>query len=148
MREEILKYVNRDDLYKFLIEDFDFVKREERWFPEAFGNFYIELTSGRFLLRYVNDRDYLTIEIASVFEPSKWYALSFLENLIYHPEDINPDQQEISNAERIAGLNSFLKKDFDLICELFNKENYKHTQEKISELLKIRFQQRFPGMLE
>ena len=148
MKEDILKYENRDDLYKFLIEDFGFVKRDENYSATSFGNFYIELSSDNLLLRYVNDRPFLTIEIKPLFEPSKWYDLSFIENFIYHPEDINPDKQEISNAKRIEGLNRFLKRDFGLISNLYNKENYRNTQEKIGELLKIRFDKRFPGFRE
>jgi hypothetical protein len=148
MLEEVLKYENRENLYKFLIDDFGFAKTAEKYSAEAFGNFYIDISSDKFLLRYVNDRDFLTIEIAPVFDPSNWYSLSFLENFIYHPEDINPDEREISNAERIEGLNRFLKRDFDLISDLYNKENYKNTQGKIAELLKISFDKRFPGMME
>ena len=146
MKEEILKYENRDNLYKFLIDDFGFVKQEEGYSAESFGNFYIELSSEKFLLRYINDRSFLTIEIASLFEPSKWYNLAFIENFIYHPEDINPDEREISNAKRIEGLNMFLKRDFGLISNLYNSENYKNIQEKVDQLLKMRFEQRFPGM--
>jgi hypothetical protein len=145
MKEEILKYENRDNLFRFLINDFGFVKQEEKYSPESFGNFYIELSSDKFLLRYINDRSFLTIEIASLLEPSNWYGLSFVENFIYHPEDINPDKQEIGNVKRIEGLNMFLKKDFGLISNLFSSEKYKNTREKIDELLKIRFDQRYPG---
>jgi hypothetical protein len=145
MKEEVLQYENRDKLYQFLIDDFGFVKLDESYSATSFGNFYIDLSSDSFLVRYVNDRSFLNVEIAPLYEPSKWYSLSFVENFIYHQEDINPDEREISNAERIERLNMFLKRDFDLIVNLYNKENYKSTLEKIDALLKISFEQRFPG---
>jgi hypothetical protein len=148
MKEDILKYENRDNLYKFLIDDFGFVKQEEQYSAESFGNFYKELSSDKFLIRYINDRSFLTIEIASFFAPSDWYDLSFIENYIYHPDEINPDQPELDNAKRIEGLNMFLKRDFGLISNLYNRENYKNTLENIGGLLRKRFEERFPGSIK
>jgi hypothetical protein len=146
--EDIFKYENRDQLYQFLITDFGFVKEDEFYDTKAFGNFYIVLSSNEFLLRYINDRLFLTIEIASHADPSNWYDLSFLKNFIYHPEDINPDNGTINSKERIEDLNNFLKKDHDLISDLVNRDNYKDTRSKIDKLLRQRFNQRFPGMME
>jgi hypothetical protein len=148
MEEDILKYENRDKLYKFLIEDFGFVKLEERYDPKAFGNYYIILSSNDFLLRYIKDRSFLTVEIASHSEPSNWYDLSFIKNFIYNPDNINPDKQSIYSSKRLEDLNNFLKNDFELISDLFNIANYKNTQERIDELLKRQFNQRFPGMAQ
>ena len=148
MEEDILKYGNRDDLYKFLIEDFGFVKLEERYDSKAFGNFLVILSANEFLLRYIRNRSDLTIEIASHSDPSKWADLSFVKNFIYYPENLNTDESSKGISRRIDELNSFLRKDFDLIGDLFNKENYKNTQEKIDELLRQQFDQRFPGSIQ
>jgi hypothetical protein len=144
--EDVLNYGKRDQLYKFLMSDFGFVKADEKYYPQAFGNFIITLSSKEFMVRYINDRSYLTIEIAGHLEPSKWYDLSFLKNLIYHPENINSDDRSIDNTARMEELDSFLRKDFELISDLFNKDNYVDTCEKIDKLLKEQFSKRFPGM--
>ena len=141
----ILKYDNRDQLYIFLIQQFGLAKLEEHYYPEKFGNFYITLSGNKFLVRYVNDRSYLTIQIASCVEPSKWYDLSFIMNYIYQPENINPDGPLLSNEERINALNAFLKKDFNLIGDLFSSDNYFDTRQKIDRLLKEQFNERFPS---
>ena len=145
--EDFLKYENRDHLYQALINDFDFIKVEEKYYPQSFGNFLVTLSSKEFLLRYVNDRSQLSIEIASYSEPSRWYDLSCVRNFIYHPDSINPDDSSKDNATRIEELNRFLIKDFDLISDLFNSANYTNTRQKIDKLLREQFNQRFPGMM-
>jgi hypothetical protein len=145
--EDILNYENRDQLYKFLIDDFGLIKIEEKYDAKVFGNFFITLSAKEFSLRYINNRSYLTIEIASLSDPSKWYDLLFIRNFIYHPDNINSDDRSIDNNTRIEELNSFLRKDFDLISDLFNDDNYADTQQKINESLKEQFKKRFPGML-
>jgi hypothetical protein len=145
--EDILNYGNRDQLYKYLMRDFGFVKVEEHYDARAFGNFYITLSSKEFMLRYVNDRSYLTIEIAGHLEPSKWYYLSFIKNFIYCPESINSDDQSIDNITRIEELDRFLRTDFGLISDLFSNDNYVDTRQKIDKLLKEQFKKKFPGMI-
>lgn len=146
--EDILKFENRERLYKFLIDDFGFIKMKEKYDAESFGNFYIILSAKDFLLSYVNDRDFLDIDIASKLEPSNGYALSFVRDLIYNPDKMNANGRVLDNATRIKELNNFLRKDFDRISELFSKRNYPSTKQKIDELLKQQFKRRFPGMIE
>ena len=144
--DDILRYENRDQLYQYLIKDFGFVIQEERYSPESFGNFFIELASNDFLLRYINDRDFLTIEIASHSDRLKWTDLSFVKNYINHAVDLNPGGQTISAKQRIDELNNFLKNNYELISDLFDRDNYKDTREKIDTLLLQSFDKRFPGM--
>ena len=144
--EDILRYESRDRLYDFLIGDFGLVKVEEKYDPKAFGNFFITLSAKYFFLRYVNDRSYLTIEIASHSEPTMWYDLSFIRSLIYNHDNINQDDRSIDNITRIEEFHNFLRKDFDLISDLFNNDNYIDTRKKLDELLKQQFDQKFPGM--
>ena len=144
--EDILNYNKREQLYKWLIDDFGLTKVEERYNDKAFGNFFITLSASDFLAKYVNDRSYLTIIIASHTEPSKWYDLSFIKDYIYNPDNINSEDQPDNNI-RIEELNSFLKKDFYLISDLFNKENYADTRRKIDKLLKDKFIKDHPGMI-
>ena len=106
--EDILKYENRDQLYKYLIDDFGLFKIEEKYDSEYFGNFYITLSAEEFLLCYVNDRSFMDILISSKVEPSKWFALSFVKDLIDN-NMINADEKEMDNYTRIEELNKFLK---------------------------------------
>ena len=145
--EDVLNYKKRDQLYGFLIDDFGLVKIEEKHFSQSFGNWLVTPSAKEFLLRYINDRSYLSIEIASHSDISDWYDLSFVRDFIYDPDNINSGDQS-DNATRIIALNEFLKKDFDLISDLFNIDNYKNTRQKINELLKIQFKGKFPGMLQ
>jgi hypothetical protein len=145
--KDILEYERRDQLYQFLITDFGFVKSEEQYDPNTFGNFFITLSSKEFLVRYVNDRSYMTIKIAGYSEPSRWYDLSFVRGFVYDQGNINSDDQ-LDNSSRIEELNNFLKMNFDLISDLFDKDNYSNTCQKIEELLRRQFGQRFPGMIQ
>jgi hypothetical protein len=142
--ENILKYENKSQLYEFLVKDFGFVKIEERYDPDAFGNFFIILSSKFFSLRSINDRSYLTIEVASNSDRTKWLDLSFVRNFIYQPKNINPDENLKDNYERISELNNFIKNDFDLICDLYSVNNYLSTRQQIDNLLRQQFNQRFP----
>ena len=147
MMEEILKYEYRDNLYRFLIDDFGLKKVEDRYYPEDFGNFHIILAATNFLLRYFNDRSILSIEIASKYESmdDKWYALSFIEDLIYNPENINARENESDNAKRIEKSNNFLRKDFERINELLSKQNYPNTKKALEEGLRKQFYLKFPS---
>lgn len=145
--DDILKYENRDQLYQFLIDDFGLIKIEEGYDPETFGNFYVTLAAKDFLLSYVNDRSFLTINIANNLEPERGFDLSFVRDLMYNPENINSDDKK-DNNDRINELNDFLKKDFDRISLLFNNDNYRHTRKKIDELLKRKFRKQNPGLIE
>ena len=146
--EEILKYENREKLYKFLVDDFGLVKKQERYDPDSFGNFLIVLEAENFALTYVSDRSVLTITIASKSEPEREFDLSFVRDFLYDPDNINADEQEVNNAKRIEELNGFLKRDFSKISELFNARNYPDTKRQIDELLKQQFKRRYPGMIE
>jgi hypothetical protein len=141
-------YENRDQLYKYLIEDFGFIKKEENYSPKYFGDFNIVLSSNDFLVRYVKSKSFLTLEIASHYDSSNWYDLGFIKNYTNHTEDINPNNlgsQVIYSKQRLDDLNDFLKNNYDLISDLLNRENYENTRAKIDELLKQSFDNRYPG---
>ena len=137
--EEILKYENRKTLYQFLIDSYGFKVQEEKYYPDMAGNFYINLAGGGVLLRYYNDRNFLSVDIASKDEIENLYALSFIKDLIYNPDAINADETIKDNATRIEELNIFLLKDFDKICELFSETNYPNTKKRLDEGLRKQF---------
>ena len=144
---ESITYENISQFYQFLIDDFGFEKVGEKYYPKAFGNFYVALSSAEFLLQYTCDRSYVTIQISAHIYPLDWYDLSFVKNYIYQPENIN-SADDGDNIKRIEQLNNFIISDFDLIKDLFNKENYSNTKKKIDDELKIEFLRRFPGSIQ
>jgi hypothetical protein len=141
--EEILKYENRDKLYKFLIKDFGFVIVKEKYDENSFGNFFITLETKDFFITYINDRSFLDIEITSKQEISNSYSLSFVQSLIYDPNNMNSVNKK-SNSTRIEDLNNFLKNDFTKICELFHYNNYWETKKQIDYYLKESYKRRNP----
>jgi hypothetical protein len=143
---KILEYENRDRLYDFLVKEFGLVKINERYDAENFGNFYITLSAKDFLLSYVNDRSFLTINITSKLEPTKGFDLSYVKDLLYNPEVINSNGAK-TNELRIQELNDFLKKDFDKVRLLFNNNNYYETKKHIEDLLLKQFKKKNPGLI-
>ncbi|MBP9718097.1 hypothetical protein KBD59_02255 [Candidatus Gracilibacteria bacterium] len=146
--EDTLTYENRERLYKYLIDDFGFSKVDEGYDSEHFGNYSITLSGEDFLLCYVNDRSFLTINIASKLEPNEFLAVSFIRDFIHNPDRINSDEQDMDNYKRIERLNNFIKRDFEKISELYKPNNYYNTKKQINDLLKLQFEKRFPGMTQ
>ncbi len=144
---ESITYENISQYYQFLIDEFEFEKIDEKYYPKAFGNFYVALSSPGFLLQYTCDRSYVTIQISADIYPLKWYNLSFVKNYIYQPEKIN-SADDGDNVKRIELLNNFIIQDFDLITDLFSKENYPDTKKKIDDALKMEFLRCFPGSIQ
>jgi hypothetical protein len=140
-------YENREKLYASVLKDLKLKKVDEKYYPESFGNFFVELSSKKFLIRYTMDRLFLTIQIASNSVPSKWYDLSFIKNFINNADKINPGD-EFDNLTRINELNKFLKIHFDRINELLNPDNYKRTFTELDKLLREEFKCRFPGAVK
>jgi len=142
--EDILKYENRDLLYQYFIDYLGFVKVEEKYYDQDFGNFYIRLAKDGILISYENDRWFMSVIISRNAYPTKWYSLSFVRDLIYDSENINGSEVVLDNAARINESNEFLKKDLDLILDLFNDQNYHDTKEKLDAGLKKTFHKRYP----
>jgi hypothetical protein len=135
----ILKYENRRKMYYFLLDKYGFKVIREVYYEHIFGNFIIDIESDAFCLRYYNDREILSIDIASLSNKDDWYALSFIKDLIYSPGAINADETVKDNDTRINELNNFLKKDFAKIVELMNEANYPDTKKKLDEGLRKQF---------
>lgn len=141
--DELLDYNKRDRLYNFLIDDFGLLKLSENYDEENFGNFSILLSSINFLVNYVNDRSFLTIEIASKYNPDKWYDLSFIKDFMDVAQEENQKKINLSNKERIKVLNNFLAINFNNISELMNEKNYIGTQIQLDQFLKEQFKGKF-----
>src|SRR5476651_1559862 len=127
-------YINRKMLYEPLISCLQLKKVVEGYSETAFGNFFIELSSKEFSLRYNMDRSYLTVEIRSNSSYNKWYDVSFLMNFVLKSDKINV-ADGLDNLTRIHKLNDFLKNNFELVNDLLNKDNFQNTYNKLEELL-------------
>jgi hypothetical protein len=143
--EEILKYENRQKLYQFLLDEYGFKVIREEYYEHIFGNFIIDLESIYFYLRYYNDREILSIDIASLSNKKDWFALSFIKDLIYNPDAIDADETKRDNATRINLLNNFLRKDFDKIADLMSETNYPDTQKRLDKGLRKQFFIKYPN---
>lgn len=98
---------------------------------EEVMGYYVDFAGKYFSLRYYRDRLFLNIDIASHYAARKHlFALSLMRDLIYKPDSINAEDGTQDNTTWINGLNDFLAKDFDKICELLNKESYRITKKK------------------
>jgi len=144
--EDLLQYENRDNLYQFLIDDFEMIKIDERYYPEAFGNFSVVLSGQNFRLSYFSDRSFLDVDIASELEPEQRFPLSSVKDFLFNSETTN-QEENVSNDKRIRELNDFLKNNFVEISVLFSTPNYYETKKKINELLRKQFISRNPGIL-
>lgn len=139
-----IQYDNIQSYFQFLINDYGFKINERNNYSKQSNSFNILLESRFFFLRYYSDRGFVSIEIAEGMSADKWFDLSYVMDLIYNPEAINSKEAVEDNIARVTLLNNFLKKDFEVICELFKPENYATTKEKINEGLKKQFQIRYP----
>ena len=141
--EEILKFENREKLFKFLVEEFNLKKIEEHYDPEVFGNFFIILSAKDFILRYINDKGFLTVEIASIMDKEKWYDLSYIKDFIYNKGKVNADDRILSNNDRIEELNNFLRREYNIISLLFSQQNYPDIKDQLTKILKQQFDKKF-----
>ena len=141
--KNLLDFKNRDLLYKDLLRYVNLSIVDEKYYKEYFGDFYITLSNDVLLIRYVNERSYLTITVASQFEPSNWSDLSFLIALISGAETA-PAYNHLSNEERIAEFNQYLIENFEIIKRLFDKTNYQNTVTQLYNIKKDSFFRHFP----
>lgn len=145
--DDLLKYENREQLYVSLLKDLNLKKLEEKYYAKAMGNFYIILAAKEFLIRYVNDRNFLTIEFAINSEPGNWLDLGFLMNFVNKSREINPNDER-DNFTRITELNNFLRNKYDIITNLLDKDNGKSTLHKLQVLLQQEFERKHPGSIK
>jgi hypothetical protein len=139
---EQFNYEQRNTLYQFLIDKFNVIKIHENYDENNFGNFSIILAADSFLINYVNDRSFLSIEIASKVEESNWYPLSYIKNFLCEQKNIN-EVESSDNQSRINELNNFLQQNIFIISEMMNKDNYYSTKKRLNKFLKEQFDRNF-----
>lgn len=111
-----------------------------------FGNFCVKLSLDDLMFSYIKDRDFLDIYIENKMKPDKAFPLSFLMSYIYSSQNINSCEIQ-DNQRRIEKLNGFIRKDFEVIRNLINKDNFDDTKKNIDKLLKDEFLVKFPNAI-
>jgi len=132
-----MKYEDREQLYKYLINDYGFKVIEEGYSPKIFGNFYDILAGKDILFKYVNDRSIISIEVSKDMAEPEWYYISLFKTLLY--KEATVDSVDIEKE------NSFIKNEIDKIAELFNDANYPTTQKSLIKIRDQDFKKSFPG---
>ena len=134
-----MEYSQTSELYQFLINRFKAKKIHDKYDPEHFGNYSIILSVDSFLINYVQDRSFLTIEIASKSDPSNWYPLSSIVQFMVAKQMTNKKLVLSNDDQRIQSLNEFLSQNFELVANLFADHNYRKTKGELNTFLKNRF---------
>jgi hypothetical protein len=127
--------LDKTALYSFLRSKGFKMKRAE--YSEYFSD-YFEISASKFIqIRILQDKSLQSIDISSVFDKENWYDLSLIKMLIINkekPETITP----------ISEMQKFLIDNFQYIQDLFNKQNYPETRNRLDELRNIRMRRMFP----
>ncbi len=142
---DILKFENRDQLYSNLIEKYGAQKIEEKNDEVNFGNFYVTLSLSNFLLRYVNDRSVLRIDISGKIDPNNWYDLDLIYGVIYYKNKLQQSAFEDDNRTKIEVLNRFIETYLLQIQEWFEQKNYFNNRYMLNKHLREVFDKKFPG---
>jgi hypothetical protein len=113
-----------DALKAWLIED-DFDLRQDRYYPESFGNRVIDLTRRRLSIRLVRDRSEWSIEIAG--PDGKWTYVVRWGDLVQGP-GFNPEPVSFSWQVEI------LEKQLDPIQSLADGPDFASTAVALARL--------------
>ncbi len=144
--ENWLKFEDREQMYGSLLRELNLQKIEEIYHANRSEDYFIKFSAKKFLIRYINDRHHLFLEVASNSAPSKWMDLKFIKNFMQKAKELNPDMA--NDLKEITELNEFLKVNFDEIAQLLSENNYQNTFGQISTLLKAEFIRKHPGKVQ
>jgi tetratricopeptide (TPR) repeat protein len=115
-----------------LKDKYDFhILSEER--THFFGNFIITLENSDVFLRIVNDRDFLSLEIAAK-EYKIWYGIPFIELLVHEKKDLD----SILTFHQTV---DFLMDNYNLLKSLFSTENFPGLKRRMDGLMSKRREQ-------
>ncbi|MBS1587821.1 MAG: hypothetical protein JSS82_19995 [Bacteroidetes bacterium] len=104
----------------------------------SFGNWFVTLVGGYILIRYVQDRSIISIEVASKQDPKEWFEVSLVKDYILGEAD-RP------GIEKLEVLQEFLANNFERVQSIFAPDSYGQTKAAISRTRNERFKRMFPG---
>jgi hypothetical protein len=136
--------------FEYLFEDYVFEIKEVFFDKDAYGNSLILLESEHLRFKMINERGQIYIDVGSCLE-DVWFDLNVIINYISRSkeglweydyfEDSTFLKEKIS--KQLKNLAETIKSHYDSIQELFRKENYKDTKNKIEPFEKELFQKRW-----
>ena len=128
-----------NNIYSFL-KSRDF-KLTDKDVSPYFGDYYDTFKNNVVELRFSSSRSLATVDICCIEETNNWYDLALVKALLYNEQELN----KITTLEEYV---FFLEQEIDFINELFNKDNYSNTKNKLEELRNKRAKQMFPGKVK
>lgn len=126
--------------FSFLLDDHGFRFMDARCDDNAFGNFYVDLSSDDFLFRLTSDRNVVSSFLASLSEPTRWYDVSLLRAFW---RGLDP-----AALNRIGDEADFLREDYEKLKMAFSKTNWPDTREKLAKFGGVRAKKLFGNMWE
>ncbi len=140
--ENSVKFKDRNVLYRSVLKELNLQKIEDVYSRRDMGNYFITFSAEKFLIQYVNDRNQLSIFVASNSAPARWVYLSSIEKLINKTAEIIPGDSMDLNS--ILRQNDFLRGNFDKIAELLNNDNFQNTIDQIEASAKANYKRKHP----
>lgn len=104
-----------------------------------FGDHYYIYYNNIINIRLVSDKSKISVGVKSKFERDNWFDLILIKSLI-------DSENNLLGIMTIKEYNSFLENYLDVICELFNKQNYSSTKQKLEFLESERVRIMFPNI--
>lgn len=128
--------ISKTEIFNFLkSKKFDLI---EETASESFGNYCLIFSSDVIDLRFIRDRSIESVDIRSSKDPQKWYDLGIVQIFIEKGRD---SSKVVSVEESIL----FIRKELDLLDDLFAPENYSITKMNLDALRKDGAKKMFPG---
>ena len=129
--------MNKENVYKYLeTEGFQIIKKEV---SDSFGDYYDTFSNGNILIRFSSSKLSKTVDVCCISDKDNWFDIALLKALRYKEYILN---RETSFTEYLE----FIKNELYNVIEMFSKNNYSTTKEKLKKLENKRIEQMFPGI--
>ncbi|HOJ06946.1 MAG: hypothetical protein D8M51_11625 [Ignavibacteriae bacterium] len=123
--------------FKILFEVYGFELIEsKKW--DAFDNAEVKIKSNDFYLIFVRDRGIISVELASIQKPDKFYELDFIKELI--------ENQAVNEDISFVQLIEFFINNYEKISELFLPDRIAKTEFKLKELKQEWIKKKYPDI--
>lgn len=114
--------MNPKEKYTQLLESNGFEKIDEIYKPESFGNFVLTYSIDSFLVRLINDRDFLSLDIKKKNSLEAWINISNIRKAL--------DEKNHTNSTIEESI-KFIVQNTVSIENLLNSESVETTTEKL-----------------
>lgn len=114
-------------------------KAEEHQESLSFGNEQLIFSSEHLLLKFINDRGEIHVDVASKYASHKWFLLGYVLEFIEGKEVCSYTNNQI----RLSTASHWLQKDFQKVVEIFNQENVFNTIKILETFVQEKAKSRF-----